>query len=98
MSRVVDGDVLPVVERRTDDREGGVRLTLAIDGIENLFLRPAAVVVRSEHVVVAPAGDNSGAFHDAEVAHPSEQPDTRRDFLTEIELGGMARGQRRDQQ
>ena len=91
MPRIVDGDVFPVVERGTDDREGSERLALAVDGVEDLFLRPAAVVVRPEHIGEPAAGDNAGAFLDAQVAHAGEQPDARRDFPTGHALGGIAR-------
>jgi hypothetical protein len=50
---------------------------LAVDGVEDLFLRPAAIVVCPEHIRVPAAGDDAGTFLDARVAHASEQPDAR---------------------
>ena len=46
VSRVVDGDVFPIVQRHADNGEGRARVALAVDGVEDLFLWPAAVVVR----------------------------------------------------
>ena len=91
MSRVVDGDVFPIVQRHADNGEGRARVALAVDGVKDLFLWPAAVVVRPEHIGVPAAGDDAGAFLDSWVANVSEQPDARRNFLAG--LGGIARVQ-----
>src|SRR4029077_21230560 len=55
MSRVVDRDVLPVVEPGTDDREHRACLALAVNGVEDLLLRSTAVVVCPEHVGIPAA-------------------------------------------
>ena len=90
VSSAVDGDVFPIVQRHADNGEGRARVALAVDRVKDLFLWPAAVVVRPVHIRVPAAGDDAGAFLDARVAHASEQPDARRDFLAG--LGSIARG------
>jgi len=97
VSGVVDGDVFPIVQRHVDDGERRARVALAVDGVENLFLRPASVVVGPVHIDVPAAGDDAGAFLDAQVVYTGDQPDTRRNFLAGSGLG-IARGQRRSQQ
>jgi hypothetical protein len=52
--------------------------------------------VRPKHISVPATGDDAGAFHDARVAHASEQPDPWCDVLAG--LGSIARGKRRGQQ
>ncbi len=90
MSSAVDGEVFPIVQRHADNGEGRARVALAVDRVKDLFLSPAAVVVRPVHTVPA-AGDDAGAFLDSWVANVSEQPDARLNFLAG--LGGIARVQ-----
>ena len=90
MSGVIDGDVFPIMQRHAGNGERRARVALAVDGVKDLFLRPAAVVVRPVHIRVPAAGDDAGAFLDAWVANVSEQPDARRNVLAG--LGGIARG------
>src|SRR5512132_935604 len=64
VSRVVDGEVFPIVQRHADNGEGRAGVALAVDRVKDLFLWPAAVVVRPEHTVPA-AGADGGAFLDS---------------------------------
>ena len=97
VSTVIDRDVFPIVQRRANNGEECARVTLTVDGVKHLFLRPATVVVRPVHIDVPAAGDDAGAFLDAQIAYSGDQPDTRRNFLAGLDLG-IARGQRRGQQ
>ena len=93
MPRVVDGNILPIVERRTGDRESCVRVTLAVNGVKDLLLRAAAVVVGPEYIRVAATGDDTGAFLDPHIAHVGKKLHAGRDFLTGLRLGDTAHGQ-----
>jgi hypothetical protein len=72
MSSAVDSEVFPIMQRHVDNRERRARVALAVDGVEDLFLRATAVVVRPKHIGVLAAGDDTGAFNDARVAYASE--------------------------
>ena len=92
MASAVDSDVFPIVKRHVDNGKGRARVALTVNGVEDLFLRPAAVVVGPKHTGIPSTGDDAGAFLDARVAYASEQPDARCEVL--VELGGVARVKR----
>src|SRR4030095_2198615 len=46
MSSAVDGNVFPIVQRHADNGEGRARVATAVDRVKDLFLWPAAVIVR----------------------------------------------------
>jgi hypothetical protein len=79
------------------DREGRAHIALAVDSVKD-FLQSASVVVCPEHIGIASAGYDTGAFLDPRIAGPDDQPDARRDFLTGRRLDDIARGSRRHQQ
>ena len=96
MSGVVDGEVFPVAQRHADNGKGCARIALAVDGVKDLFVRPAPVVVCPKHIGIPSTGDDAGAFLDARIAYARKQADTRRDVRAG--LGSIARGKRSSQQ
>src|SRR5207237_1875458 len=82
VSTVIDRDVFPIVQRRANNGEECARVTLTVDGVKQLFLRPATVVVRPVHIGVPAAGDDADALLVAHIAYSDVQSDTRRTLMS----------------